>query len=260
LGFAESFSNWKHKVFVPHNRNLHQGLGEHADNYLKIELHERIAEKLPARLTDITDCIYPRSPHPGLNAYRSNAALMTHLLFHAAGSMAYRCLRMVHLHDIGLVASRMAGADWDDLVRHSENSKSLWWGLPPLQLTARYYPNLIPTTVLAALAMRCPPILRRVARRALVSDVSLSYPWIGAFPGILWSQSFGEAAEHVGARIWPSKEMRRMRATLAETELAAAATPWGRMSQWQRARRWLTSRPLRADTLHAVRMALAQAE
>ena len=260
LGFAESFANWKHRVFVPDNRCLHKGLGEHADNYLKIELHERIAEKLPSRLTDITDSIYPQAPHPGLNTYQSTAALMTHLLFHAAGSMAFRCLRMVHLHDIGLVASRMARSDWDELVNHSENSKKLWWGLPPLQLAARYYPKSIPATVLAALAKRCPRLLRHVSRRTVVSDVSLSYPWIEAFPGILWSRSLGEVAEHIGGRIWPNKEMLRMRAKLVETELAATATQWGRMPQWQRACRWLTSRPLRVDTLHAVRMALAQAD
>jgi hypothetical protein len=259
LGFSESFVNWRHGVFVPKVCNLHKGLGEHTDNYLKVELHARIAEKLPLRITDVTDTVYPRTPHPGLNAYPSNAALMNHLLLHAAGSMASRSLRLVHLHDIALVSSRMAGPDWDELVQQGQNVNKRWWALPPLQLTARYYPDAVPTDVLAALSSHCPWILRQVVRHRRLSDVSLSYPWIEAFPGIAWSRSGAEVVEYIGGRIWPDKEMRRQRAKLVETEVAASATQWGRLSQRQRMLRWLTSRPLRVETLHAVRMALAQA-
>ena len=252
LGFSESYATWKHGVFVPAECNLHQGLGEHADNYLKVELHARIAEKLPMRIADVTDSIYPRTPHPGLNAYPSNAALMTHLLLHAAGSMAFRSLRLLQLHDIALVCSRMADADWEEV-------NGRWWALPPLQLTARYYPDAVPADVLAALSKGCPRTLRHIARYRRLSDVSLSYPWIEAFPGIAWSRSCAEIVEYIGGRVWPDKELRRLRAKQVETEVASSATQWGRLSQTQRALRWLTSRPLRVETLHAVRMALAQA-
>jgi hypothetical protein len=259
LGFSESFANWRHGVFVPQVCNLHPGLGEHADNYLKVELHARIAEKLPLRITDVTESVYPRTPHPGLNAYPSGAALMTHLLLHAAGSMAVRALRLLNLHDIALVCGRMADADWDEFVQEGQKTNSRWWALPPLQLTARYYPQAVPTLVLAALAKRCPRTLRHLAHHRRISDVSLSYPWIEAFPGIAWSRSCAEIVEYIGGRVWPDKELRRLRAKQVETEAASAATQWGRLSQRQRALRWLTSRPLRVETLHAVRMALAQA-
>ncbi len=259
LGFSESYATWKHGVFVPQVRNLYDGLGEHADNYLKIELHARIAEKLPWRITDVTGSIYPRAPHAGLNAYPSNAALMTHLLIHAAGSMAFRALRLLHLHDIALVASRMAEWDWDEFVQDGPNMNTLWWALPPLQLTARYYPDAVPADVLAALSKRCPRTLRQAARNHTLSDVSLSYPWVEAFPGIAWSRSCAEILEYIGGRVWPGKELRRLRAKLAETEIASSTSQWGRLSQRQRMLRWLTSRPLRVETLHAVRMALAQA-
>src|SRR6185437_1342641 len=118
LGFSQSFANWRHGVFVPEAHAVHASIGEHAQNYLKIELHTRIAEKLPLRITDVTDEIYPRTPHPGLNAYPSTAALMTHLLIHAAGAMAYRVLRLLHLHDIALVSAQMTGSDWDGLAHH----------------------------------------------------------------------------------------------------------------------------------------------
>jgi hypothetical protein len=260
LGFIESFATWKHAVFVPKVCNLHAGMGEHADNYLKVELHARIAEKLPSRITDVTDSVYPRMPHPGLNAYPSNAALMIHLLIHAAGSMVSRSVRLLHLHDIALVSSRMAGSDWDELVKQGRNMNRRWWALPPLQLTARYYPDAVPADVLAALSNHCPWTLRQVVRHRRLSDVSLSYPWIEAFPGIAWSRSGAEIVEYIGTRIWPNKELRRLRAKLLETELATSETQWGRSSQGQRILRGLTSRPLRVGTLHAVRMALAQAD
>ena len=259
LGFIESFATWKDTVFVPKHCNLHRGLGEHTDNYLKIELHARIGEKLPLHISDVTDSVYPPTPHPGLNAYPSNAALMIHLLIHAAGSMALRTLRLLQLHDIALVSSRMAGVDWDELVKQGQNVNRHWWALPPLQLTARYYPHAVPPNVLAALSKQCPWTLRQVMRHRRLSDVSMSYPWIEAFPGIAWSRSGTEIVEYLGDRIWPPKEMRRQRAKLVETELAASAVQWGRLSQRQRILRWLISRPLRVDTLHAVRMALAQA-
>jgi Uncharacterised nucleotidyltransferase len=260
LGFIESFAIWKHAVFVPKVCNLHKGMGEHTDNYLKVELHARIAEKLPSRITDVTDSVYPRTPHPGLNAYPSTAALMIHLLIHAAGSMVSRTVRLVHLHDIALVSSRMAASDWDELVRQGRNMNRRWWALPPLQLTARYYPDAVPTDVLAALSNHCPWTLRQVVRHRRLSDVSLSNPWIEAFPGIAWSRSGAEIVEYIGARIWPDKEFRRLRAKLVETEPASSESQWGRLSQGQRILRWLTSRPLRVGTLHAVRTALAQAD
>jgi hypothetical protein len=259
LGFRESFVNWRHGVFVPKVCTLHKDLGEHADNYLKVELHARIAEKLPLRITDVTDSVYPRTPHPGLNAYPSTAALMIHLLIHAAGSMTSRNLRLLHLHDIALVSSRMAGSDWDELLSQGRNMNRRWWALPPLQLTARYYPDVVPQDVLAALSHHCPWTLRHVVRHGRVSDVSLSYPWVEAFPGIAWSRSCAEIVEYIGGRIWPDKEWLRLRDMLVETEPAASETQWGRLSQRQRMLRWLTSRPLRVGTLHSVRMALAQA-
>jgi hypothetical protein len=257
LGFSESFANWRHGVFVPKVCNLHKGMGEHTDNYLKVELHARIAEKLPLHITDVTDSVYPRTPHPGLNPYPSNAALMIHLLIHAAGSMVPRSLRLLHLHDIALVSSRMADSDWEEL-KQGQNMNRRWWALPPLQLTARYYPDAVPTDVLAALSNHCPWTLRHVVRHRRLSDVSLSYPWVEAFPGIAWSRSCAEIVEYIGGRIWPDKESRRQRDIRLETEPATSESQWGRLSQRQRMLRWLTSRPLRVETLHPVRMALAQ--
>jgi AcrR family transcriptional regulator len=257
LGFSEAFANWKHKVFMPEVRDTHATIGEHAQNYLKIELHERIAEILPLRARDVTESVYPRSPHPGLNAYPSKAALLIHLLIHAASAMAYRALRLLHLHDIALVSARMSNADWDELLALGRNTDGPWWALPPLQLTARYYDAAVPTPVLDALAEHCQWHLRRLARHQSLSDASLSYLWIEAFPGIGWSRSLSEVMEYVASRLRPAKETLRLRKVFTQTEVALSHSEWSHLSQGQRMLRWMMSRQARADTMHAVRMALA---
>ena len=80
LGFYEASASWKERVFTPLVEHAVGGLGEHSNNNVKIELHERICEKLPWRITDVTGCIFPSQAHPGVNAYPSTASLMIHLL------------------------------------------------------------------------------------------------------------------------------------------------------------------------------------
>ena len=256
LGFSEQYANWKHQVFVPAVRTVHAEVGEHAQNYLKIELHQRIAEILPLRIADVTRNILPSRPHPGLNAYPSNAALITHLLIHAASSMAYRSLRLLHLHDIALVSSRMSASDWNELLAPGPDPGGLWWALPPLQLTARYYNTAVPKDVLAALTEHCQWTVRQVTRRQSLSDVSLSYPWIEAFPGIGWCRSVTEVIELIYSRIRPREEILRLRKLEVETQVPAAHSDWGSLSQGQRMLRWVLSKQTRAQTLHAVRTAL----
>jgi hypothetical protein len=256
LGFSEQYAHWKHQVFVPAVRTMHAGVGEHAQNYLKIELHQRIAEILPRRITDVTRNIVPSRPHPGLNAYPSSAALLTHLLIHAAGAMAYRALRLLHLHDIALVSARMSPSDWNELLAFSHDPGGLWWALPPLQLTARYYNTAVPKDVLAALTGHCPWTVRQLTRRQTLSDVSLSYPWIEAFPGIGWCRSPGEIVELIYNRIRPSEEIQRIRKVEVQTEVYAKHSDWSSLSQGQRMLRWVFSKQTRAQTVYALSTAL----
>lgn len=256
LGFSEQYANWKHQVFVPAVRTVHAEVGEHAQNYLKIELHQRIAEILPLRITDVTANVVPSRPHPGLNAYPSNAALLAHLLIHAANAMAYRALRLLHLHDIALVSSRMSASDWNELLALGRDPGGIWWALPPLQLTARYYNTAVPEDVLAALAEHCQWTVRRHTRRQSLSDVSLSYPWIEAFPGIGWCRSLAEMVELIYSRIRPGEEVLQLRKVEVQTQVCAAHSEWASLSQGRRMWRWLLSKQTRAQTLHAVRIAL----
>jgi len=258
LGYHESFAYWKHLVFAPNSASVPKGLGEHSDHEIKIELHHRIAEILPLRTTDVTDTVFPQQPQPGLNAYPSTAALMAHLVLHAAGGMAYRSLRLLQLHDIALLCRRMSDTDWDQVLSLDNPHRTPWWALPPLALTARYYSSVVPPRVLTALEAACHRRLRRISKSRLLSDVSLSYPWIEAFPGIEWAQSIGEMFEHVASRTIRAARLLAQHKSPARTSAAPADSTWPLLSQRPYILRWLISRPARPATMRPVRAALEQ--
>jgi hypothetical protein len=260
LGFHTSHTTWKHRVFEPNGTQTPAVFGENSANGMKIELHSYIREPLPLRMVDVTNCIFPRQPQPGMNAYPSNAALMTHLLLHAAGAMAFRAIRALNLIDIARLSARMTDQDWDEVFSQEAHlGQTLWWAFPPLALTARYYPG-IPDRVLTAMSVRCPWLLKQACRRRTLSDVSLSHLWITAFPGIEWARSPREMLTYVLQRVAPSAELKSQRKLLPNIQAFASETPWARMSQSRRIANWLTSRPARAESLRPVRTALAQSE
>ena len=257
LGYRWVLRTPKHDVFEPHDWQPTGNLGEHRDNGIRIELHNRILEALPLRETDISYRIYPQRPHPGLNDYPSTAALMSHLVLHAAGAMALQSIRLLHLHDMARVAARMSRSDWSEFLRH-EPGEPPWWALPPLALTARYF-NTIPAEVLAAVEPCCPWVLRSHSRSQTLSGVSLSNLWITAFPGIEWSQSVRDLMRFARARILPTRETLEARRNLAAMEPSLSGGEWAELSQSRRILRWLTSRPARTETLAAIHAALARA-
>ena len=115
-GYAAAFAIHRHQAYQPRaGKPVTAGiLGEHVDNPIKIEVHTRIAEQLPVASTDITRFLFPSAAHPGLNEYSSAAALMMHLLLHAAGNIRARALRLIQLHDIALLAERLNAEDWEE--------------------------------------------------------------------------------------------------------------------------------------------------
>jgi Uncharacterised nucleotidyltransferase len=258
LGYAESCKTWKESVFTRVDEHEPAALGEHANNSVKIELHERICERLPLRITDVSEHVFPAQMQPGLNAYPSKAALMIHLLLHAAGSMAFQSLRLLHLHDLARLSSQMTEEDWDAVLRGGERGDPPWWAFPPLKLASRYFPFKIPAGVLTALADECPYLLERTSRHRTLCDVSFSHLWVDAFPGLEWSQSMREVLRYVASRVRPSANHIALRAHVAKSEAWAIGGRWSRLSQSRRILQWVTSRPTRPATMHAVRAALAQ--
>jgi len=259
LSYHEAGTTWKHQGFEPPAAERRTSLGEHADNPIKIDLHHRIAERLPLPVTDLTDIIYPQRGEPGLNPYPSPAALMTHLLAHTAGSMAHRGLRMIQLCDIARVSARMAGTDWEALAVFHGREQRLWWAAPPLLLTDRYFPDAIPREVLAHLGRGCPWLLRRVTARRTLAAFSHSHLYIDPIPGVIWARSAAQAIRYVGQRVFPGKEQRRQMAVIARTEPWAAEPRWHKQSQARRIVQWLSSRPTRTETLQPIRAALGRA-
>jgi Uncharacterised nucleotidyltransferase len=258
LGYAESFQTWRECVFTRVDKQEPAALGEHSNNGIKIELHERICEKLPLRITDVSEHVFPPQPQSGLNAYPSKASLMIHLLVHAAGAMAFQSLRLLHLHDLARLSSHMTQEDWEAVLKAGERGERPWWAFPPLNLTSRYFPSTIPAAVLRALADDCPYLLKRSARHRTLCDVSYSRLWVDAFPGMAWSQSLREVLGYVASRVRPSANHIASREHTAKAEAWAHRGQWSRLSQGRRILQWITSRPTRPVTMHAVRAALAQ--
>jgi putative nucleotidyltransferase-like protein len=259
-GYRAAFTTHRHEVFQPRVKKVLTGprLGEHVDNPINIEVHTRIAERLPVHEIDITQFLIPGSPQPGLNAYPTAASLMLHLLLHAAGNMRARALRLIQLHDIALLAARFTAADWQELLALRPNGCKVWWALAPLTLAARYYPSAIPPEVPAQLSAECPWLLVRLTRRQRLADVSWSNIRIQAFPGVEWSRSPQEALKFMSSRVWPSQED-LLELSIGAAEIpGSAAIPWYGSSHAARIARWIFSRPPRVQTLLSVQAALAQ--
>lgn len=258
LGFRQSAETWKEREFTPVESVVAVETGEHATNSLKVELHDRICEKLPWYLTDVSESIFPTTPIAGLNGYPSNGSLMRHLLLHAAGSMAFQSLRILQLHDIALLARHMSDADWAEIAGSSPARARLWWAYPPLELTSRYYEAVVPASVLAALRHDCRFVLRALGAKKSLIDVSFSYLWVKAFPGIEWSQSIAESLRFAASRVRPNAKHLAKRKQLAVSQKWAKAE-WSSLSQGTRILRWLTSRQTRPATMHAITAAFEHA-
>jgi hypothetical protein len=259
LGYRECRTSFKERAFAPLESHSSGALGEHSNNDISIELHERICERLPFHVTDVTEAVLPQRLPSGLNGYSSRAALMTHLLLHTAGEMTIKAVRLVQLHDLALVGRRMTEADWEELLQWSSRDRRLWWALPPLRLTLRYYPLSIPSRALRALESDCPWILHRSARRPILSDVSFSHLWVEAFPGIEWTRSILEMLRYAAGRVRPNAEQLATRAASAVSQDWAVDSHWASLSQGRRIARWLVSRQVRPVTMHVLRAALAGA-
>lgn len=252
IGYVPSFDHWRHRVFKPAAGTPPAVLGEHRDTPVNIELHTRIRERLPVSVIDITERIRLREPEPGLNSYPSRGALLAHLLLHAAGNMCGCSLRLMHLHDIALLARNMEIGEWMFLWQGG----ACWWALPPLQMVVRYYPGTIPDAVLATLARDCPLPLRVVSRRLTLTKASCSEFWLHAFPGVEWSRSPTEAVRFIAHRIHPPAEKKRERADMARTQLWLHDQQWVTATQRRRILTWLVRRAPRMDIMYVVRAAL----
>ncbi len=261
IGYVQSFEHWRHLSFKPAGEGAPLAvLGEHRDTPVNIELHTRIRERLPVATIDITSRILPRDPRPGLNPYPSHGALLSHLLLHAAGNHCARNLRLIHLHDIALLARRIDPDDWDtDVLWNASPPGACWWALPPLRMVARYYPNAIPDAVPARLASLCPPVLGTVSRRQTLTQVSCSALWLQTLPGLEWCRTPGEIVRCLRNRIAPPPETIKERIDLVRAHFWLQGQSWSTSSRTRRLLTRLTRRLPRIDMMYVVHMALQPA-
>jgi hypothetical protein len=258
LDYVQAFENRRHTAFEPRGAGPLVHYGEHVGNAVKVEVHTRIAELLPADEVEITAALLPDRTEPGLAEYPSRVALLLHLLLHIAGNVRARALRQVQLLDVARLAPGLAAADWDALLALPSGPRGPWWLYPGLALTERYHPGAVPAGVLDAARDACPPLLARATARHRLVDVSWARFRIQAFPGIEWSRGVGEALRFARSRVLPRRE------ALAELEQVVATQSWAREIPWYgqshlvRIARWLVSRPPRVQTLYSVRAAIAE--
>ncbi len=255
LGYRETGTSWRHKIFEPVEPAWPVKFGEQANLPIKIEVHTKVAERLPWNETDITARLHAGATGVGLNVYSTIDAVLLHQLLHAAGNMSSRWLRMLQLHDIATVARRMTSADWDRLLINDSAIQQLWWAYPPLKLTARYFPGVVPVGVLSTLAKHCPWLLRTRADRYRLSDVSSSSLWVSAVPAAAWAASVPELCCYLWRRLRPIPEEMEAISNFTRTQSWAVEGAWYYTSQWQRVLRWVFSRPARPQILQAVRLA-----
>ena len=258
--YEPAFTSRRHQTFRPVDQINPTGdrLGEHADNPIKIEVHTRIAERLPVTDVDVTRFILPRTLRAGLNPYASRGSLLIHLLLHAAGNMRARALRLIQLHDISLLAAHFGSSDWTEFLAAFADDRSTWWAYAPVMLTERYYPGVIPPGVIERLRTDSPLLLKRFAHHQRLTAVSWSNIRIEAFPGLEWSRTVPEAFGLARRRIWPSREARAELKDGAAEIPNSSSVPWYGLAHGTRILRWVFSRPPRVQTLLSVRAALAQ--
>ena len=250
LGYQNVYTTDRHAVFGPERAAAPRNYGEHRDHPLRIELHPRISETLPISVVDITRRLWPVAPRPGCNPYASRAALLSHVMLHAAGSMRAHALRALHLCDIARIAGTLSEGDWDDLTRCARRDG--WWMYPTLVSAECLFPGSLPAAPLARLRSHCPAWLRLRMERNSIYRLSWSNLKIPAVAGLEWCRSPREVLWLIRGRIWPDGSAQKPAA--AEPHLQHF--PWYHMSRAERLARWVFTRPARAHTLFVVSAAL----
>jgi hypothetical protein len=136
--------------------------GEHPDNPRSLDLHTRLAEYFWGIRYDLTEEAWADSSPIRLQGAAARvlgpATLLHHLAIHASSDAIARRMRLLHLADIALVASKIDSADWDRIVAGAQRRGEQRLVYPALLLTSRYYP-VVPAAVLRALRSGVPPAL-----------------------------------------------------------------------------------------------------
>lgn len=258
INYSPTHSCQRHTVFAPTDSTVPRRFGEHPDVPFRIEVHAGVTENLPVSLVDVTDRMWPDAIHTGNNAYRGTAALMCHLLLHAAGNMRANALRHIQLVDIALLAHRMNTAQWNEMLGSPPQGDRAWWMYPVLGLTSRLFPAAIPPGVVAAARAVCPALLRARSERQTLNSVSWSNLRVAALPGYEWSRTPLELLRFARSRLLPRRQAFNELADTVTQQPDLLCIPWYQQSHFTRILRWVTSRPPRVQTMMTLLAGQAQ--
>lgn len=254
MGYEAGIARHRHIAYEPLQQAADPAFGEHEDNPIKIELHRAVGEPLPLREIDITAGLLAGDATPGLKPYSSPAALMRHLLLHAAGNLCSRSVRLIQLHDIAALGPRLSAAGWAQALAPASDGRPAWWAVPALQLTQRLFPGRLPHIPPAVLAA-CPSRLRQASTRQGLADLSLSHLGIPLLPGIAWARGPGDILGLAWQRLHPAEQA--VTARLVQRQHSLAGSRWTRRPPWLKALSFLLGTPPRAQTLYSLHRALA---
>lgn len=260
-GYVEGVTIWKHRDYLPSDAPVDRAFGEHAVNPVKVELHTSVMERLPVQEVAITSQLQVSAFRPGLNRYPSPAALMRHLLLHAAGNLCGHGIRLIQLHDLALLSPQMSDRDWEEALAIASDGRPAWWALPPLSLAARLFPDAIAQAQVrrahALVGAACPASLLRAIPRYRLDEVSLSGFRIPALPGLAWTRGTAEALTFARMRLHPGREYLQQIRRASAASHAFAAFAWTARPRWQKALRFLIGAPPRVTALYSLQRALA---
>jgi hypothetical protein len=164
LGYAPLVRSWKHLTLA---RPDQQGPivswdGEHPANPRSLDLHTRLGEQFWGLRYDLTSAAWDASAIDtllGVETWlQSPAALLYHLAVHASSDTIARRVRLLHLHDIAVVARSLDADDWQQILAWEHEQREPRLIYPALAFTNRYYPG-IPALVLRELRTQMPPVL-----------------------------------------------------------------------------------------------------
>ena len=235
-------------VFAPVERHEPHAFAEHALNPLKIEVHTRIAECLPATAVDITSgLVADETMRPGINPYASRVELLRHILLHTAGNMRAHALRFIQPYDIARLGRLLTRGG---VARTARPAANAWWIYPPLSLAERCVPGSIPPEVLESFRAICP---RRAARaRAEERTVRGELVEPAGSPPCRARSGRARRSSSCGSRRVASCRIALRCRNSRRPSRSCRRTPgmrWYGVSHVERILRWIFSRPPRVQTM-----------
>jgi hypothetical protein len=164
LGYQPVARSWKHfELARPEGRGpIVSWEGEHPANPRGLDLHIRLGEQFWGLHYDLTPAAWAGAEPGTLLGVEAQlmrpAALLHHLAVHASSDTIARRVRLLHLHDIALVARKLDDQGWQQILAWAAQQREQRLIYPALAFTNRYYP-VVPAAVLRDLRAGMPPAL-----------------------------------------------------------------------------------------------------